>query len=141
VALGQVFFAYFDFPLSLSFHQCFILIYSCITEKLISSSNNAHKNNFSDCWGSVAHRQILTITVFSVQFPYRLSYCSRANIFMEEYFFLKDEVLMSTLLLLIGMLLATPFLVATDKLRSTALDCCYCNFCTLLSFQKHKLLK
>ena len=88
VTLVQVFSEYFGFPLSLSFHQCFILIYSCLTEQLTSSCNNAHKNNFSDCWGNMADDQILTVIVFSVQFPYRLSYCSRAAIFMEEYFFL-----------------------------------------------------
>jgi hypothetical protein len=51
---------------------------------LTSSSNNAHKNNFSHCWGNMADDQILTIIVFSVQFPYRMSYYSRAGMFMEE---------------------------------------------------------
>jgi hypothetical protein len=57
--LGYVFSEYYGFPLSLSFHQCFILIYSRITEQLTSSSNNAYKNNVSVCWGNMAHDQIL----------------------------------------------------------------------------------
>jgi hypothetical protein len=140
VALGQVFSEYYGFPLSLSFHQCFILIYSCITEQLTSSSNNTYKNNVSVCWGNMAHDQILTAIVFSVQFPYRLSYCLRAAVLMQEHFFCNDEVLMSTLLLPIGMLLAAPFLVTAVKLSTTALDCYYFNFCTMLSFQKLELL-
>jgi len=88
----------------------------------------------------MAHDQTLTVIVFSVLFPYRLSYCSRAAILMEKHFFCNDEVLMSELLLPIGMLLAAPVLVTADKLRTTALDCRYYNFCTMLSFQKLELL-